>query len=456
VHRRGAAARGETEKNPFVSVHEEGSMKRRTFVKATAAAGLQGILASRMAPAFAQGTTVHILRWNDFVPAADKVLREVYAPEVQKALGIKLNVETVNANDIPARATSAIQSGNGPDIIMLLNNYPHLYADSGVDVSDVAEEVGKSQGGIYSLPQALCKVGARWAAMPWSTVPALVAYRKSWFEEAGAKAFPTTWEQYHAVGKKLKAAKHPIGQTLGHTFGDAPTFTYPLMWSYGGQEIDKSGKVVLESKGTIESVKFMAAFWKDAHDEGGLAWDDTNNNRAFLAGEISASLNGASIYVAALNGKDKFKTEKGAPLFADILHAPLPKGPAGEAPYHTAFTHMIMKYSKNQKAAKDFLRWAHTKANYEKWFVVQKGFAIAPTRDWENHPMWKEDPVMLPFSKASLTGRAMGYAGEPNKKAAEAWNKYIITDMYAQVANGKMKAENSVKWAAGELRKIYG
>ena len=50
----------------------------------------------------------------------------------------------------------------------------------------------------------------------------------------------------------------------------------------------------------------------------------------------------------------------------------------------------------------------------------------------------------------------MGYAGEPNKKAAEVWNKYIITDMYAQVANGKMKAEDSVKWAAGELRKVYG
>jgi hypothetical protein len=28
--------------------------------------------------------------------------------------------------------------------------------------------------------------------------------------------------------------------------------------------------------------------------------------------------------------------------------------------------------------------------------------------------------------------------------------------MYAQVASGKMKAADSVKWAAGELRKIYG
>ena len=79
---------------------------RRTFLQYSGA-GMAGILASHRAPVFAQANTVHILRWNDFVPAADKVLREVFAPEVQKALGLKLNVETVNANDIPARATSA-------------------------------------------------------------------------------------------------------------------------------------------------------------------------------------------------------------------------------------------------------------------------------------------------------------------------------------------------------------
>ena len=434
-------------------------MKRRKFLKAAgagvAATGLAGILASHRSPVFAQASTVHILRWNDFVPAADKVLREVYVPEVQKALGITLNVETVNANDIPARATAAIQSGSGPDIIMLLNNYPQLYAAGAFDVSDVAAEVGKAQGGIYDLPKAMCTVGGKWVAMPWSTVPALIAYRKSWFDEIGVKEFPKTWAQYHEAGKKLKATKHPIGQTLGHTFGDAPTFAYPLLWSFGGQEVDAKGKVALDSKASVESVRFMTQFWKDSHDEGGLAWDDSNNNRAFLSGDICATLNGASIYVAALNGADKFKTEKGAPLHTDILHAHMPAGPKGQYPYHTAFTHMVMKYSKNTKAAKDFLRWAHTRANYEKWIVVQKGFAIAPTREWENHPMWNVDPVMLPFKTASQTGRPMGFAGAPGAKAAEAWNKYVIVDMYAQAASGKMKPEESVKWAAGELRKIY-
>ena len=434
-------------------------MKRRRFLKSVgagvAATGLGGILAAHRAPVFAQASTVHILRWNDFVPAADKVLREVYVPEVQKALGIKLNLETVNANDIPARATAAIQSGNGPDIFCFLNNYPQLYAAAGADVSDVANEVGKAQGGIYDLGKAMCTVGGKWVAVPWSTVPGLIAYRKSWFDEIGLKEFPKTWAAYHEAGKKLKAAKRPIGQTLGHTFGDSPTFSYPFLWSHGGKEVDEKGKLTLDTKETVESVRFMTAFWKDAHDEGGLAWDDSNNNRAFLSQTICATLNGASIYIESLRKPDQYKTEKGAQLKTDILHAPLPRGPAGQFAMHTFHSHVIPAYSKNQKAAKQFLTWMHTPANYEKWFVSQKGFATPPTPVWEKHKMWEEDPVMAPYRVAGRLGLTPGHAGPSDRKAAEALTKYIITDMYAKaIQSGTPEA--AVKWAAGELKSIYG
>jgi multiple sugar transport system substrate-binding protein len=41
---------------------------------------------------------------------------------------------------------------------------------------------------------------------------------------------------------------------------------------------------------------------------------------------------------------------------------------------------MLMAYSRNQKVAKDLLRWMHTPAHYEKWFISQKGFATPTTR----------------------------------------------------------------------------
>jgi multiple sugar transport system substrate-binding protein len=433
---------------------------RRGFVQGSTAlataGGMASILATRTAPAYAQATTVHWLRWNDFVPASDQLLRRELLPEGEKALGIKINFETVNANDLQPRITSAIQSGAGPDLIMLNNNHPQLYAESVVDMTDLVGELAKSEGSHYPLVKSNSSDGSKWLSMPWAIIGGMIAYRKSWFEEVGAAKFPETWEEYREVGKKLKAKGRPIGQTLGHTFGDAPTFAYPYLWSWGGKEVESDGKTVaINSKESVESVKFMTGFWKDAHDEGGLAWDDTNNNRAFLSQTIAATLNGASIYIESLRNPDKYISEKGAQLKTDIQHAPLPKGPAGQFSMHTYHSHVLPSYSKNQKAAKEFLKWAQSKPVYEKWFVSQKGFATPTTPEWEKHKIWEEDPVMAPYKVAGKLGLTPGYAGPSSKKAGEVLSKYIIVDMYAKGVQG-MPAEEAVKWAEAELKKVYG
>jgi len=419
--------------------------------------GLAGILASGRAPAYAQGTTVHWLRWSDFVPASDQLLRNKIVPQCQQDLGIKLNLETVNANDIQARITSAVQSGSGPDIIMVVNNWPRLYVESLADVTDVAEAIGKEQGGYYDLARVIDNIDGKWIGVPWAIGGGLITYRKSWLEEIGYKdgKFPGTWDEYRDAGKKMKAKGRPFGQTAGHTFGDAPGWWYPYLWSWGGKEIGDDGKTVaLNSKETVESVKFAVALWKETMDEGGLAWDDTNNNRAFLSQTISATNNGASIYIEAKKKPDTYKTEKGTPMWQDILHAPIPKGVAGQYNLPGVFTDMLMGYSKNQKAAKDFLRWIHSKPVYDQWFVSQQGYTSGATKDWAKHAVWDVDPVLKPFKDLPTFGRLAGYAGPPDRKSAEVISKYIIVDMYAKAIQG-MAAEEAAKWAHAECAKAY-
>jgi multiple sugar transport system substrate-binding protein len=419
------------------------------------AGGLAGILASGRAPALAQGTTLHWLRLGDFVPASDTLLRRELVPEAEKALGLRITMETINGNDLQARITSAIQSGTGADLVHAMHNWPHLYAESVADVSDVAEEIAREQGGFYDIFAAVAKSEKGWLAVPWCALGILLCYRKSWFDEIGVTKFPDTWEAYRAAGKLLKAKDRPIGQTLGHTYNDAPAFSYPYLWSFGGKEVEADGRTVaLSSKETLESVKFMAGFWKDAHDENGLAWDDSSNNRAFLSGTICSTSNAASIYIEALRKPEQYRTEKGAPMKDDILHAPYPKGSAGVATMHPPQTHMLMGYSKNQKAAKDFLRWASSRKVFERWFVSQKGFSIPAAREWSKHTLWNEDPIMAPFRDVILTARAPGWPGPSSRKAAEVVSKYIITDMYAKAVQG-MPAEDAMKWAHAELVKVY-
>jgi len=436
-------------------------MNRRYFLKvsgataAVASGGIEAILAARQAPAWAQGTKLHWVRWVDFIPESDVELKR-QMPEASKALGAEIQFETINANDLQARITAAIQSGSGADIFIMQYNWAQLYHNALVDVSDLATELSKAEGGFYDIYPPADVINGRWLALPHSIVGNAVAYRKSWLKEAGASQFPKTWDEARKLFAGLKKKGKPYGQTLGHTFGDSPTFTYPMTWAFGAAEVDKSGKkVVLNSKNAVEAVKFMQAYWKECCDEGGLAWDDTNNNRAFHAGEISATLNGASIYIVAKRQKEKIKDDKGEPLWQDIDHAPLPAGPSGAYLLFLNHSHAVMKYSKNQKVAKEFLRWLHKPENYGKWFATQEGYSVGGTKKWENDPMWgKLDEPLKMFRTAARNTRLFGYAGPSTAKATEVFTKYIITDMYAKGVQG-MAAEEAVKWADSELKKIY-
>jgi len=58
---------------------------------------------------------------------------------------------------------------------------------------------------------------------------------------------------------------------------------------------------------------------------------------------------------------------------------------------------------------------------------------------------WDVDPVMRPFRDlAAAAGALVGYAGAPNRNAAEVVTKYIIVDMYAKAIQG-MPAEDAVQ-----------
>src|SRR3954462_7138894 len=152
-------------------------ISRRKLLKASgagavaaASGGMASILASARAPAFAQAQTLHWLRWVDFVPASDQVLKREIVAACEKGPGIKLNIETINGNDIQARTTASIQSGSGPDVICGLNNWPQLYVESMADVTDLVEEIGKAQEGFYTVSKAVAHDGKKWIAVPWCIV----------------------------------------------------------------------------------------------------------------------------------------------------------------------------------------------------------------------------------------------------------------------------------------------
>lgn len=425
-------------------------MTRRTFVKTASMAGVAASagLFGGQAPAFAQAKTLHVLAWSHFIKEADALMRDELAVEFKKSTGVSVKYETINANDLNARLTAAVESNTGPDVFQMIWNQPHLYANGLENHDKLAAELGVDKQ--YSFHQEAAKVDGVFRGVPYYGIGNGVAYRKDIFAQLGITKLPDTWGEYLTVGRKLKDEGWPVGQTLGHTFGDAPTFAYPLLWSFGGREVDEQGKVAINSPETLRACEFLREFWTAACDETGLSWDDSSNNRAFFAETIGATLNGASIYFVARNNP-----EKAPPGLADkIGHFLNPAGPAGRFHSIFPFTHSIARYSKNKGAAQDFIRFLMAKAQYEKYILVQKGYGLGATPEWEQHPFWKEDPTVEPYRLNAKYGRNFGWPGPYNRKAAEVQAKYIIIDLFARVAKGD-SAEKSIAQAERELKNVY-
>ncbi len=428
-------------------------IERRQFLKTagmvtgvTLTGGMPGIVAARKPPSFPRRTKLHLLQWSSVLKPADDVHRQL-AREFQKLTRVQVTIEATNPNDLRARIVKAVESGTGPDIIQLLHNWPHLYANALADVGDVAEPIGQRDGGYYGQGEGACKVGGRFKAVPFCLVPLAVVYRTDWFREIGVETFPETWDEYRRVGKQLKATGRPFGHVLAHSFGDSHAFLYPLLWSFGGKETEEDGKTIaLFSKETEESIRFCVALFDDALDEGGVAWDDISNNRAYLAQTISATLNDASIY---------FSAKKQFPEIAKVCrHAPLPTGPAGRFAWHITQEHAIMKYSKHQQVAKEYLTWLMEREQWAKWSRVQEGYSTGPTKFWEQNKMWKTDPKILPFRDIYQYWRHTGYAGPPTAQAAQALSQHILVDMYAKAILGASPRQ-AIRWAVRKLNKIY-
>jgi multiple sugar transport system substrate-binding protein len=113
-----------------------------------------------------------------------------------------------------------------------------------------------------------------------------------------------------------------------------------------------------------------------------------------------------------------------------------------------------MKYSKQQKLAKDFIRYYMDRARFDAYFETMDTFGIPGTRVYKELPLWRKDPKTSVFPDTLQFARQVGHAGPPGRKATEALSKYIIVDMFAKSIQG-MQPEDAVKWAETELKKIY-
>ena len=431
---------------------------RRDALKALGAAGLAATSGTLLQPAAAadlkyapeKGAELRVLRWKRFVQAEeDQFLANTR--KFTELTGVNVRVDSENFEDIRPKAAVAANVGSGPDVVLGWYDDPHLYADKLLDLSELAEYLGGKYGGWYDIVRRYCVRDGRWIALGLGFLGGCITYRRSMVEAAGFKEVPSDLPNFLKLLQALKAKGTPCGFALGNAVGDANAWCHWVVWAHGGRMVDEQNKVAINSKGTLAGLEYAKAMY-DTFIPGTLSWLDPNNNKAFLAGDISLTLNGISIYYAAKTSTDANMKA----LVPDIYHAPIPVGPVGR---HTELNPMtpgfVFKYSKYPNAAKEYLRFMMEKDQYEAWQKASIGYVQQTLKAYRSNPVWTVDPKHTPFRDIAERTLDNGYAGRLGTASAGVMADYVMVNMVAEAASGASTPQAAAARAENRAKRYY-
>jgi multiple sugar transport system substrate-binding protein len=431
---------------------------RRGFLKRTVAiAGAVGMAPAISMPfvsrAHAETKTLTIVQWSHFVPEFDTWF-DKFAQEWGMNNHLSVTVDHVPHLEIPARAASEVAAKAGHDLFMWNGaGGPHVYKSFLADVSKVVDYVQSKHGKVDTIGRQIAynEDSKTWSAYPDYYIRNPGMYRKDLWDEIGMT--PDSWEDVRVGGAKLRKLGHPVGISLGHSV-DPNTAWRAVLWSYGGSVQDDTGKhVVLDSKQTLEAVKYARALYKEAMDPEVLSWDDASNNRLIDSGRGSWILNPISAYRSAQKINSK--------LADNIFMWKTPKGPVRRLAAATPNSYGIWSFARNKEAAMEFLKYYAD--HWVDAFKASTGYnspiyANIVPKPW---PIISNDPTSHPPDKLKVLetcdewSAAYGYPGPAWGATDEVVNNFIICDMMAKAATDEMTPEAAVKWAQHETELVF-
>jgi len=432
--------------------------KRRKFLKSTAAVAAGAAVGPFIwvKDANAQwnntpekGATLRVLRWKRFVQG-DEDQYLVNAKKFTEKYGIPVRVDSESWEDVRPKAAVAANAGAGPDIILSTNDDANLYPEKLVDVTDVATYLGKKYGGWYPVCEQYLKHQNKWIGVPLGCAGNAIVYRESQVKAAGFEKFPRDTDGFLKLMKALKEKGTPGGFALGHATGDQ-AWAHWLFWAFGGKLVNEKNQVMIDSPETLKALEFAKELYP-TFVPGTLSWQDPNNNKAFLDGQISVTANGISIYYAAKMSPDPKLQE----IAKDIQHANFPIGPVGvPTEFNLFMNQMVFKYSKYPKAAKEFVRFMMEEEQFGPWMTASIGYVCHPLKAYEANPIWTSDPKHTPYREAMKVMRPLGYAGEMGYASAGCIADFIILDMVAEAASGSKTPKEAAERAQKRAERYY-
>ena len=247
-----------------------------------------------------------MLRPVRFVQADEDVFRANAAKFTEKT-GVEVKVDFVGWEDINQQTAVTSNSGAGPDIIIGFSDAPHIYVDKLIELTDVADYLGKRYGGWLNLAQ---KYGKRtksnaWIGLPFGASGGPLIYRKSILQSVGFDKVPEDHAGFLDLCKKLQKAGKPAGFALGNAVGDGNGFASWLLWSHNASLLDEEGNVIINSKETIAALKYAQGAVSDLHRRHAVLERRQQQPRLLGAGNLADRERRLAVFLAEERSGDR-------------------------------------------------------------------------------------------------------------------------------------------------------
>ena len=396
--------------------------------------------------------TLRIAQWSHFVPAYDTWFDNVYVKRWGRANDTEVIVDHINQADIPARAAAEVAAQSGHDLFWFLAP-PAQYEDQVLSHNDVVQEVTKKRGKMALVAQRSTynPRTRKYFAFSDNYAPDPLNWRSDLWGEIGMR--PNTWNDVLRAAPRLRAMGNPIGLGMSNEI-DSNMFLIALMMCFGGFIQNREQRVTLNSKGTRDALTFARSLFRNGMTNEIFAWTAASNNQAMVAGRLSAAMNAISITRTA--------EQTNPDLARRISLAPIPAGPNGRLGLeHVMGCYVIWKFARNKPMARKFLvdlEVQYTGAfensrfyNFPSWPNSVKNIPVRLRRD-TNQPRGKY--VVLDRINRRHTFN-VGYPGYSNAAVDEVFNKFLIPQMFAEVAQGKRSPADAAREYDRQIRQIF-
>lgn len=396
------------------------------------------------------GASLRVIRPTRFVEPDETIFR-ANTEKFSKEFNIPVRVDFVGWEDIRPQTAVLANTGTGPDVVVGWSDDPHIYADKLLDVSDIAEYLGKKYGGWQFLAE---KYGKRhrtnnWIAIPLGGSTGPVVYRISAVKQAGFDKVPQDHAGFLQLCKRLKEIGKPAGFALGNAVGDGNGTANWLTWSFNSFLTDESGQVAINQPASIQALEYLKELYP-TFVPGTLSWLDPTNNRAYAAQECWLTPNGVSLYFALKNDP---KTRE---IADDTDHAQLPQGIAPDAPQTaTIINAMVFKTAKFPNASKAYIQFMMEADQYNPWLTGCLGYWSHPLKAYDKSAVWDSDPKIALYRRGLDYRFWSGFKGPITSATGTAASDYVLVQMYSSVAAGQATPQQAVAEAERRARRIF-